>query len=122
MSLKSTFLYILVLTCIVFPVFATDHLVETRYCGTPKRDAQGEIVRNSYVVKVFKEKYPLPKAYKPKDWYVDHVIPLAKGGCDAVRNLQWLHRSVKNQGMGLLYCKDCTEMDLYPVGYATFGP
>ncbi len=28
-------------------------------------------------------------------WQVDHVIPLARCGCDKVENLQWLKNSIK---------------------------
>lgn len=74
---------------------ADNHLTETRYCGEPKRDPGGTIKRSRLVVAAFKKLYPLPPDKKPEEWHVDHVLPLAEGGCDAVRNLQWLPKSIK---------------------------
>lgn len=74
---------------------ADNHLVETRYCGEPKRYADGRLARSVTVVKYFEALYPLPPQYNRDDWQVDHVIPLASGGCDAIRNLQWLPKTIK---------------------------
>lgn len=76
-------------------VSADNHLVETRYCGEPKRYADGRIARSVTVVKEFERRYPLPAQYSRNDWQIDHVIPLASGGCDAVRNMQWLPKAIK---------------------------
>lgn len=74
---------------------ADNHLTETRFCGEPKRYNDGRIMRSITVVKEFERLYPLPPQYSRNDWQVDHVIPLASGGCDAIRNLQWLPKTIK---------------------------
>lgn len=77
------------------PALSDTHLIETRYCGEPKRNAAGNIRRNSAVIRQFERLYPLPSGYARSDWQVDHVIPLSKGGCDSVSNAQWLPESIK---------------------------
>lgn len=83
---------------ISLPVFsaATD---ETRYCGVPRRDASGDIYRSSAVRSAFLRAHPCPvtgvSTGPCPGWQVDHVIPLACGGCDAVSNMQWLPTSLK---------------------------
>lgn len=74
---------------------ADNHLTETRYCGEPKRGPDGAIKRSKQVIAAFKKMYPLPPDKNPHEWQVDHVLPLADGGCDAVRNMQWLPVSIK---------------------------
>lgn len=93
---------------------ADNHLIETRYCGDPERTESGRIKRSMATVKKFKELYP---CIYPCDfsWRVDHVIPLAVGGCDSVSNMQWLPPSIKNCA-GLL-CKDRWERLVYPKNY-----
>lgn len=99
---------------ISWPANAEDHLVETRYCGEPKRNTEGRIRRSMATVKYFKELYPCEY---PCDntWRVDHVIPLAVGGCDAVRNMQWLPPTIKNCSGAI--CKDRWERKLYPTKF-----
>lgn len=69
-------------------------LSDPRFCGTPLRDARGDIVRSSKVLSDFQKIHPCPGTGLPKGackgWAKDHVIPLACGGCDTVGNLQWL--------------------------------
>lgn len=62
---------------------------DPRFCGQPARDADGRIIRSLSVLRAFEREYPRPR--DGRRWYLDHVIPLACGGCDAVHNLQWLH-------------------------------
>ena len=67
---------------------------EMRYCGAPLRNADGTIARSSAVLSAFKRAHPCPATGLSTGacpgWIMDHVIPLACGGCDAVANLQWL--------------------------------
>ena len=72
--------------------------IETRICGIT-RNASGDIVRSQAVVRAFKRIHPCPNTGLPTGscvgWAVDHVIPLASGGCDYVSNMQWLPNSIK---------------------------
>ena len=74
-------------------------LTETRYCGEPKRNLNGEIIRRAAVRDAFLFAHPCPstglREGRCDGWQVDHVIPLACGGCDAVSNMQWLPLSLK---------------------------
>ena len=101
----------LVAMLFVEDVPADSHLKEIRYCGPPERTSTGRIKRNSYVVRKFEQIHPLPPQYDRKDWAVDHVIPLARGGCDTVWNLQWLHKSIKSCAGDS--CKDRWERKVY---------
>lgn len=89
-------------------------LDETRYCGEPKRDVQGRIVRRADVLDAFAKRYPCPatgeRKRSCKGWAIDHVIPLAVGGCDAVGNLQWLPNRLKSCAK---HCKDRWEREVY---------
>lgn len=63
-------------------------LADTRFCGVPVRDANGDIIRSSAVLREFERAHPKPQ--DGRRWIRDHVIPLACCGCDSVENLQWL--------------------------------
>lgn len=88
---------LLVLTGCASPVapnalMAVDYdLLETRYCGSPKRDASGSIMRRSAVVSAYWRQHACPTTglYKAPcpDYALNHIIPLACGGCDSVSNL-----------------------------------
>jgi len=93
-------------------VFADNHLIETRYCGV-QRDDNGRIKRSARVVKEFEKIHPLPVEYSRSDWQVDHVIPLASGGCDSVSNMQWLPKTIKTCKSD--DCKDRFERVIYGV-------
>jgi hypothetical protein len=88
-------------------------LEEQRYCGVPKRAADGTIARRTDVLVAFKKAHPCPATGKMSGacggWAIDHVIPLACGGCDAVSNLQWLPNSIKSSTTG----KDRFERKIY---------
>ena len=66
-------------------------LIETRYCGSPKRDANGTIIRRSAVVTAYWRQHVCPTTglYKAPcpDYALNHILPLACGGCDSVSNL-----------------------------------
>lgn len=76
-----------------------DPLKELRYCGPPKRAANGDIIRRADVLSAFQKAHPCPVTGKTtgacSGWAKDHIVPLACGGCDAVSNLQWLPDGMK---------------------------
>lgn len=75
-------------------------LTEVRYCGAPVRLADGSIRRRADVLRAFRKAHPCPSTLRTTGscpgWSMNHVIPLACGGCDAVSNLQWLPNDVKS--------------------------
>lgn len=102
--------YILILAALIsFNVFA--ETVDSRYCGEPERYSNGKIKRNANLVKQFKEMYPIPEELKHMNFEVDHVIPLANGGCDSLINLQYLPQEIKSTSNPL--AKDRWERKLY---------
>jgi hypothetical protein len=92
----------IVLMLVSLPLFAQlPALDELRYCTTtPARDSEGKIARSSAVLAAFRKVHPCPVTGKSSGpcpgWAIDHVIPLACGGCDAVANLQWLPNEIKS--------------------------
>lgn len=103
-----------------------DPLVEIRYCGPPKRDAAGRIIRSHAVLKAFQVAHPCPVNGSRDvntacpDWAIDHVLPLANGGCDAVWNAQWLPVSIKSCADP--HCKDRFERKIYAVPFEKVTP
>ena len=73
---------------------------DARYCGEPARTADGRIKRSRAVLRDFAKVFPCPETLEPlpscPGWAIDHVIPLASGGCDSAVNLQWLPDSIKS--------------------------
>jgi 5-methylcytosine-specific restriction endonuclease McrA len=91
-----------------------DAMTEIRYCGPVQRDAQGRIARSRAVLAAFEKAHPCPATGTGGScvgWAMDHVIPLACGGCDAVWNLQWLPDEIKN--CAGTKCKDRFERRIY---------
>lgn len=91
-------------------------LEEMRYCGPPRRDAHGHIVRSAAVLAAFRRAHPCPVtgllSGSCPGWELDHVIPLVCGGCDSVSNLQWLPQALKSAAVTgkdrferLIYCQ-----------------
>ncbi len=79
-----------------------DKLTETRYCGPPVRDANGLIVRSSSVITAYKKIHVCPSTglygnLPCPGWALNHPIPLACGGCDAVSNLMYMRNDVKKE-------------------------
>lgn len=112
--------YLLLALCITIgaPAFAGP-LDETRYCtATPARDADGSISRRADVLRAFRDRYPCPATGQARGrcdgWAIDHVIPLACGGCDAVANLTWLPTAIKSCAGTV--CKDRWERKVYCKG------
>lgn len=89
--------------------------VDGRYCGPPVRDDKGRIARSASEVRKFKLEHPCPATGLSTGpcpgWAVDHVIPLACGGCDSVENMQWLPQLIKSCAGEL--CKDRWERKVY---------
>lgn len=96
-----------------------DPLKEYRQCGAPKRDADGTIHRDSKVIYAYRKVHPCPVTGKTTGacpgWQIDHVIPLASGGCDAVSNMMWLPDKVKTCTDD--WCIDRWERKYYDVPY-----
>jgi hypothetical protein len=88
---------------------------DARYCGEPARDKTGKIKRSQAELKKFVSVFPCPDTLKSSTacigWAIDHVIPLADGGCDAQVNMQWLPDQLKSCAGTL--CKDRWERDYH---------
>jgi hypothetical protein len=103
----------LLLAAVVLSASAAD----PRYCGAPERTDEGRIARSRAVLAEFRRLYPCPSTGlihgSCPGWAIDHVIPLACGGCDAVVNLQWLPLPIKSASGTLP--KDRWERRIYCV-------
>ena len=111
------FLILLLLLSISFSVYADflDHTVEYRYCGSPERYANGSIKRSTAVLNAFVKIHPCPatglKTTSCEGWQINHTIPLACGGCDAVSNLDWIPTDTKTCSGD--HCRDRYERNIY---------
>lgn len=75
-------------------------LTETRYCGAPKRDFNGEIIRDPKVIYAYRRANACPSTRKYgmgacTGWSLNHTVALACGGCHSVGNLVWMRNDVK---------------------------
>ena len=90
-------------------------LVEYRYCGVPARNLDGSIKRSSSVIRAYQRLHPCPangqKTGVCPGWAIDHVVPLAKGGCDSVVNMSWMPNKIKSCADP--WCKDRWERVYY---------
>lgn len=88
---------------------------DPRYCGPPARDADGGIHRSTAQRAAFVRMHPCPVngavTGACPGWSVDHVIPLACGGCDTPVNMQWLPATIKS--CAGTQCKDRWERKIY---------
>ena len=109
----------LLLALVIFimsPALATNlpATEELRYCGGPLRSESGEIVRRNDVLYAFKKIHPCPvtglSTGACPGWQMDHIIPLACGGCDSVNNMQWLPVGIKTAAV---IGKDRFERKIY---------
>lgn len=77
-----------------------DRLKDYRMCGAIVRDATGNIKRSSAVLTAYKKIHPCPSTGLTTGacpgWALNHSIPLACGGCDAVYNLTWMPDQIKS--------------------------
>jgi hypothetical protein len=87
--------------------------LDVRYCGRPDRDSSGRLSRSTSAVKTFQHVHPCPSTGSRTGpcpgWIIDHVVPLACGGCDVVHNMQWLPKKLKVGKPG----KDSWERKVY---------
>lgn len=96
---------------------ASADAVDTRYCGIEniKRDADGRIARSSAVTRAFRSVYPCPSTGSTSGacpgWQMNHTIPLACGGCDALSNLDWMPVTIKTCADD--DCRDRWELRVY---------
>ena len=79
------------------------------------RDAAGKIKRSMVARALFVRDTPCPVNHQVTGacpyWSVDHIFPLAEGGCDAPINMQWLKLTIKScAGED---CKDRWERRVY---------
>lgn len=93
-------------------------LLDERYVDEIKRDAKGQIMRRADVLVAFKKIHPCPSTGKNtgacKGWQMNHVIPLACGGIDAVSNLSWQPTVIKTCWQD--WCQDRFERKIYAIG------
>lgn len=98
-----------------------DPLKDERYVTEIKRDAKGQILRRADVLVAFKRIHPCPSTGKStgacRGWQLNHVIPLACGGEDAVSNLQWMPVVTKTCWQD--WCNDRYERKIYAIGAGT---
>lgn len=88
---------------------------DPRYCGSPKRDANGKIVRSSKAISEFRSWHPCPstgsKTGACPGWAINHTIPIACGGCDAAFNMDWMPNDEKS--CAGKHCRDRYERKIY---------
>ena len=79
------------------------------------RDAAGKIKRSIAARALFVRDTPCPVNHQVTGacpgWSVDHIFPLADGGCDATINMQWLPLTIKS--CSGTQCKDRWERIVY---------
>jgi|GEM_PF-2259370 len=98
--MKKIILLLIALAFIIVPAQIVYADSDPRYCGTPKRYANGKIKRSTKELARFARWHKCPSngkySYRGcKDWQINHIIPLACGGCDNAENMEWAHKSIK---------------------------
>jgi hypothetical protein len=113
--LPAVAVYLATLCSLAGAVTDVASLTETRYCGTPVRDAAGNIKRSVAVLSAFQKVHPCPATGLTTGacpgWAVNHTIPLACGGCDAVSNMDWMPDQIKS--CADQHCRDRWERKVY---------
>ena len=107
----------LALTFVLLAFASTAWAVDSRICGPDARTPDGKLARSRLQIAEFKRTYACPangrKFGACPGWAIDHVIPLACGGCDSINNMQWLPNAIKS-APGTL-AKDRWERKVYCV-------
>lgn len=79
------------------------------------RETDGSIQRSRSSIAAFRRLYACPstgsKVGVCPSWQIDHVVPLACGGCDTVVNMQWLPVQIK--AASGVHAKDRWERTVY---------
>ena len=98
-------------------------LDETRYADHVVRNADGSIHRSQAVSNAFRKIHPCPATGLTTGactgWQINHVIPLACGGADAVSNMDWMPIQIKTCTQA--YCRDRFERKIYALVPAVPG-
>jgi hypothetical protein len=107
------------------PPGSLDAPADARYCGEPRRNVDGRIIRSLTAKRNFVAVWACPSTglheISCPGWAIDHVIPLAKGGCDLAFNMQWLPNAIKSAAGR--YPKDRWELCVYdPTHECLYGP
>ena len=105
---------LLIVACAFIPNAAQAGAVDKRYCYAITdipRDSNGVIIRSSKPGYAFRQIHSCPVTFKTTGacpgWSIDHVIPLASGGCNILENMQWLPNEIKT--CAGKFCKDRWE-------------
>lgn len=103
------------LAAMVITYCIDSHAADLKYCGTPKRNDVGVIVRSAVAKAEFRKEVACPSTGlftgACPGWSVDHVWPLAVCGCDTPTNMQWLPNTIKS--CAGTECKDRWERVVY---------
>ena len=118
MLVKVTMKYLLLILLLLPISTEAQDIIDPRICNNIQRDDRGRILRDTKVLRDFVKLYPCPSTGKHSvscpGFAIDHVIPLACGGCDNIGNLQWLPNEIKSCNKS--YCKDRFERRVYNRG------
>ena len=117
-------LYIWFFICTIQGLFLTqafavspDDLVEDRYVSVVARKSDGTIYRSPTVINAFRKIHPCPSTMLTygacPNWQINHIVPLACGGKDAVRNMGWFPNDIKTCAGA--HCIDRYERKIYAV-------
>lgn len=119
--MKKLLLILLLIPTVIFGA-PNNPLEEVRFCEIISREANGNIFRSATVIKTFRSLYRCPSTglyVGPcSGWAIDHVIPLACGGCDSVSNMQWLPDTIKSAKYP---AKDRWERKIHDTGVCKFS-
>lgn len=114
MTWRTTILLVILLLVAVAAMAQDDRRCYQDRSQIP-RTADGSIKRSTAARAEFVRNWPCPATGQVTGtcagWQVDHIIPLACGGCDAKPNMQWLPTAIKTCAGAA--CKDRWELKVY---------